>query len=62
MFDAFGPHTEPVGRELVKALLEEDPELGAQMRGGWHEDGTVSDDLLDKLSQFNQLFGQPALA
>ena len=56
--DASGPHTGPTGRELVRALLEDHSKLAA-LRG---EDGTVADDVLDTLIQFNQLFGQPALA
>ena len=58
--DTFGPHAEPAGRELVKTLLEDHPELGAFLVRG--EDGTVATDMLDKLLQFYQLFGQPALA
>ena len=57
--DAPGPHTGLAGRELVKTLLEDHPELAARIRD---EDGTVATDMLDKLLQFGQLFGQPALA
>ena len=54
-----GPQIQPSGeRELVRALLNEDPELAARIRAS----GDVDDDLLDKLTRFNQLFGQPALA
>ena len=57
--DAPGPHAEPAGRELVKTLLKDHPELDA-LRGA---DGIVADDVLDKLSLLSeQLFGQPALA
>ena len=57
--DAHGPYAEPAGRELVKSLLKDHPELDA-LRGA---DGIVADDVLDKLSLLSeQLFGQPALA